>query len=312
MGARGLRKTAARVNDTRHVVPPDQDGARLDKALSALVPELSRARAQRLIAARGVRVNGRPARKGTALAAGDVIELAEAPGPADFDALPEPDAPLDVLHEDAACVVVAKPAGQPIHPLRPDEGGTLANALVGRFPEMAGVGYRRREPGLLHRLDTGTSGAVLAARSAEAFQALRAALRAESIDKRYLAFVDGTPPLGPIELAIAHRGKAKMVAVAWDEADAVGARPAVTEVLAVRPAKSGSEVELRARSARRHQVRVHLAAIGHPLLGDRLYDGPDVPGLARHALHASRLIFDGPASPVDVEAPLPPDLDALR
>ncbi|MBX3246800.1 MAG: RluA family pseudouridine synthase [Myxococcales bacterium] len=295
-------------------VSPDLDGERLDRALGQLAG-LSRAQAKRLTEEGQVRVDGRRAPKGARVRAGQTLALAEAPEPADFDALPEPDAPLAVRYEDAHVVVVDKPPGQPSHPLRARELGTLANALVARYPEMAGVGYRRREPGLVHRLDTGTSGLLLCARDAATFERLRDALRAGAIDKRYAALCVGevrAPQV--VDLPIVHRTQRLM-----GTSDALDALDARTEILERRPARfiidgraiDGSIIEARATHARRHQVRVHLAALGHPLLGDTDYGGPTLEGLERHALHASRLRFEGPAGPIDVDAPWPEDLRQL-
>lgn len=291
-------------------VSPDLDGERLDRALVRLAG-VSRAQAKRLTEAGEVRVDGRRAPKGARVHTGQTLALTEEPEPADFDAQPEPDAPLEVRYEDAHVVIVDKPPGQPSHPLRARELGTLANALVARYPEMAGVGYRRREPGLVHRLDTGTSGLLLCARDAATFARLRDALRAGTIDKRYRALCAGdvrAPQV--VDQPIVHRTQRLM-----GTSDALDALDARTEILTSEPATvvgvAGSVIEVRATHARRHQVRVHLAAIGHPLLGDVDYGGPELAGLGRHALHASRLSFEGPAGPIDVEAPWPDDLSRL-
>lgn len=291
-----------------HTVPPHLDGIRVDLAVAELF-ETSRARAKTLAEEGRVKIDGKRVRKGVRVEAGQVLALDEPPPPADFEALADPDAPLVVVHEDDACVIVDKPAGQPSHPLRPDEKGTVANALVARFPSMRGVGFAPREPGLVHRLDNYTSGLLLAAKNAGAFDTLVEALRAGRVDKRYLALCAGEVR-APQTIAspIAHHDARKMrVADAGEK----GARAARTEVLTSRPIEGGSLVEVRAHHARRHQVRVHLASIGHPLLGDALYGGPSVEGLSRHALHASKLAFAGPGGDVDVSSALPSDLARL-
>src|SRR5579863_3143095 len=159
-------------------VPDELAGARVDKAALKLVTGLSRAQVKRAIADGSIRVQSRYRAKGAVVVAGEVLSIAtDAEVGADGSAVPSPDAPLVVAFESPAIVIVDKPAGQPTAPLRAGEVGTLANALVGRYPEMAGVGHGPREPGLLHRLDTGTSGLVMAARSKEAFDALSAALK---------------------------------------------------------------------------------------------------------------------------------------
>jgi len=268
----------------------EEAGERLDAFLARRVPELSRARAKVLIEKGEARVDGRRVKKSYALGAGDRVTLDSLPGPVDFHAAPDPSLGLEVLLETDSYVVVDKPAGVPSHPLREGELGTLAGALVARYPEMRGVGYRKREPGILHRLDTGTSGLVLAARNRRTFDELRRMLKAGEIEKRYLARCVGVVP-APIvidtPIATDPRDQRK-VRVCTDprELKRLGAQAATTEVLSSTPAEQGSLVELRANNARRHQIRVHLASIGHPLLGDSLYGGPP---LDHHLLHASSL-----------------------
>ncbi|NNE20550.1 MAG: RluA family pseudouridine synthase, partial [Myxococcales bacterium] len=245
--------------------------------LARRIPELSRARAKVLIATGEVRVDGRRVKKSYALKAGDRVTLEGMPGAVDFDATPDPGLALEVLLETDSYVVVDKPAGVPSHPLRAGELGTLAGALVARYPEMRGVGYRKREPGILHRLDTGTSGVMLAARDQQTFDELRRMLQAGEIEKRYLARCVGVVPAPLVidtPIATDPRDRRK-VRVCTDprEVKRLGAQSASTEVLSSTPAENGSLVELRANNARRHQIRVHLASIGHPLLGDPLYGG---------------------------------------
>jgi 23S rRNA pseudouridine1911/1915/1917 synthase len=294
------------------VVEPDEAGLRLDVVLVRRLPALSRARAKEMLEAGEVRLNDRPCRKGARLSPGDRIALAREPEPTEFAALPDAHLQLPIVHEDDWLVVVDKAAGVPSHPLRPQELGTVASALVHRFPEMAGVGYRPREPGILHRLDTGTSGLMLAARDDLTFQALLSMLQAGDIEKRYVAVVHGTPRIGPIERAIGpHPSDPRRVRVFLEGREERGARPARTDVLSVKPLSTGlSEVEVRAGAAARHQVRVHLASIGNPLVGDELYGAPPS-ALGRHLLHASRLAFEHPHDhrPLAFKSPLP---DATR
>ena len=265
------------------------EGERLDRYLVTRVPHMSRAKAKKLVASGSVRVNGKRVAKGVVLAAGDVVTLDALPPPTEFRARPLDDPRVTVLHEDDACVVVSKPAGMPSHPLEADETGTLANVLVARYPEMATVGYSKREPGLVHRLDTDTSGLVLAARTVEAFHRLRDALRAGEIDKRYVALCVGRVEAPDSVTFPIARKDAKRMRVCRDaiETERYGGRPARTEILNATWHEGRSLVEVRARTARRHQVRVHLAALGHPLVGDVLYGGPA--DLAHHALHASAI-----------------------
>jgi 23S rRNA pseudouridine1911/1915/1917 synthase len=276
----------------------DDAGERLDVVLARRVPELSRARAKALIEGGEVRVGERRVKKGYMVAAGDRVTLASLPAPVDFHASPDLGLAIEVLLERNGYVVVDKPAGIPSHPLRKGELGTLAGALVSRYPEMRGIGYRNREPGILHRLDTDTSGVMLAARDQATFQALRGQLQAAEIEKKYLARCVGVvaAPL-VIDSPIANdpRDRRKVRACLDPrEIKRLHAQPARTEVLTSTSAEHGSLVELRANNARRHQIRAHLAFIGHPLLGDSLYGSPAVEGHDHHLLHALSLAFRDP------------------
>lgn len=299
-------------------VGPTDEGQRLDAFLVRAVAELSRARARRAIEGGQVTVNGRVApRGGIALRAGDRVRLAEAPpSPGFVPGPPDGTVRLEVVHEDAHLVIVDKPAGVPTHPLRPDEAATLANALLARFPEMAGVGYSPREPGIVHRLDNETSGLLLAARDATTFAALRALLRAGAIEKRYEVLVEGTldPALDAIDAPIGPHPRDPRRVLAHLDAAPAGARPARTEILAREPVgPAHTRVEVRVCAAGRHQIRAHFAVIGHPLVGDARYGGPARERLGRHYLHATRLAFLHPVTGARVEAtsPRPPALARL-
>jgi 23S rRNA pseudouridine1911/1915/1917 synthase len=299
---------------TDHIVPESLEGARLDKAVAELVPGASRAQVKRAIEAGAVRVNGRRAPKGALVKSGDTLSVDDTTlGRADAPAVPTPDAPLVVRFESASVLVVDKPAGQPSAPLRAGETGTLANALVGRYPALAGIGYSPREPGLLHRLDTDTSGLVIVARTEEAFTRLKAALKAEQIDKEYLLVctAEELPDEGTIAFPIANHPKdQRRVYPCVHPRDVMRYEP--------RPASTGYRVEKRSgpwalvrvsvRRALRHQIRAHFAAINHPLAGDTLYGGPEVRALGRHALHAARVALAGE---FDVTSPLPDEIADL-
>jgi len=287
-------------------------GMRLDVALVRRVPGMSRARARTMVEAGEVHVNGRRPRKGARLALADRVALARAPESGEFAARPDADTPLTWAFEDEWLVAVDKPAGMPSHPLRPSELGTVANALVARFPEMAAVGYHLREPGILHRLDTDTSGLMLAARDEATFEALRTALRAGRIDKRYVALVAGR--LGEtrtIETPIAPHPRDPRRVVTGDDVE--GGRPARTVVVSLEAWGACTRVEVSASTATRHQVRAHLASLGHPLVGDTLYGASAWPGLARHFLHASQITFEHPrlGHEVTLQSALPVELAAV-
>ncbi|MFO0756301.1 MAG: RluA family pseudouridine synthase [Byssovorax sp.] len=302
-------------------------GVRLDKLLILKVPGLGRAAAKRLFADGKVRLcpggaeRGPRAQKGDVAAVGDVIEVDLDPTQASAGCVPEPDAPLSVVLETPTVVVVDKPAGQPSAPLDPGERGTLANALVARYPELADIGFSPREPGLCHRLDTGTSGLLLAARTEEAFTTLTAGLKEGRLDKRYLLIckAEELPESGTIDIPLApHPKDRRRVYPCVHPRDVAryAPRPASTSYVKVREQGEWALVEVKAPKAARHQIRAHFAAIDHPLAGDRLYGGPDAPGLgegARHALHAHRITWPGdkvvPA--FAAESPLPPEMVAL-
>jgi 23S rRNA pseudouridine1911/1915/1917 synthase len=304
------------------VVPASLDGVRLDKALAELLPELSRARVKRAIDLGAVRVNGRRMPKGSTVAVGDRVGI-DVAQVVDAPAAPEPGAALRVVFESAEVVVVDKPAGQPTAPLRPGEVGTLVNALLGRYAELvptdeAFVGHSPREPGIIHRLDTETSGAVVVARTAAAFDALKAALREGRLDKRYLLICaeQGLSDEGTIEFPLANHPKdQRRVYPCIHPRDVMRyePRPASTRYRVVQRAGTWALVEASVGKALRHQLRAHFAAIGHPLAGDELYGGPVIRALGRHALHASRVAYPGGGvvDAFDVTVPLPKDMSVL-
>jgi 23S rRNA pseudouridine1911/1915/1917 synthase len=285
---------------------------RLDKAVARLFG-VSRHRAMEWIAEGRVRVDGRRAPKGAPVSPGARIAV-ERPPPE--QPVPQPELPIRIVHADAHVVVADKPAGMPSHPLKPGEKGTAANALVGRFPELASVGPSPREGGLVHRLDTDTSGLLLAARTDAAHAHLRAQFASRTVEKGYLALVGGELHAGgEIALPLLHdpRDPRRMVAASDPEyAQQHGARPAVT-AFAPRERRGGfTLLEVEIATGVMHQIRAHLSFIGHPLAGDALYGGPELPGLARHFLHAARLGFAHPdGSRPRYQIPLPDELQRV-
>jgi 23S rRNA pseudouridine1911/1915/1917 synthase len=293
------------------VVAEAETGARLDRLLVTHVRGVGRKRARELFAEGRVTVNGRPAKGGTPARAGDTVAV-ELEGPG---AIPDGAVALDVRYEHADVLVVQKPAGQPTAPLRPGELGTLANAIAARFPRAAGVGHHPREPGLLHRLDTQTSGLVVVALSARAFDTLNRALGTEQLSKRYLAIVDGDLGAeGSIDWPLAPDPHRKGRVAAYPTPPRGYFREATTRYRVLEERDGRKLVELEVARAFRHQVRAHLAALGAPLVGDTLYGGAPWPGGGeRHALHASYVAWAGdPMVPsFRVESALPDDMRLL-
>jgi 23S rRNA pseudouridine1911/1915/1917 synthase len=197
--------------------------------------------------------------------------------------------------------------------LRPDERGTVAGALLARYPEMAEVGFAPQQAGLVQRLDIGTSGLMLAAKSGAVFRKLRQAIQNGQVDKRYLALCIGrvAAPQKIEARLLSSRSDSPKVRVT--ERAAKRSRAAITEILASTPLAELSLVEARAGAAARHQIRAHLAWLGHPLVGDTLYGGPSLAEITRHFLHASEICFAHPISgqPVQVRSPLPEELRAV-
>lgn len=292
-------------------VPDDVARDRLDRTLARLFG-VSRGRAMEWIAEDRVRVDGRRAAKGAQVGPGARVSVRKPPPDAP---VPQPELPLRIVHADAHLVVADKPAGMPSHPLKPGETGTAANALVGRFPELAAVGPAAREGGLVHRLDTDTSGLLLAARTAPAHAMLRAQFASRTVDKAYLALVKGELHAGgEIDVPLAHDPHdSRKVRPASDPewAAAHDARPATTRFTPIERRGGFTLVDVEIPTGVLHQIRAHLAFIGHPIAGDGLYGGPELPGSSRHFLHAARLGFVHPdGSRARFESPLPDDLAA--
>lgn len=262
-----------------------------------------------------VMLNGKRGIKGAVVRAGDKVEVEASPALAAIE--PETDHNVELLFEDDALIIVNKPGGVPCHPLRRGELGTVMNVVVARFPETANVGYKPIEGGLIHRLDNGTSGALMVARTADAFSVMRKAIRSGTIRRKYLALVSGnlTAPLN-LSAPIAHHPKnPRRMIVASDEAEIakLGARPAVTRIEAVRRVGNFTLVSVTPSSGVRHQIRVHLAHAGFPIVGDELYGGPPAAlDAERFWLHLAEMEFDSPTSgATKVSAPLPNELAKL-
>ena len=301
----------------RAQVPVALEGERVDRVV-AMLCDVTRSEAAELVAAGAVRLDDAavPIRS-RRVAAGQWLDVTMADGGAAGRAGGiEPDASVDVpvVAVDDAVIVVDKPPGLVVHPGAGHRTGTLAQGLLARFPELAGVGEPDR-PGIVHRLDVGTSGLLVVAHTPDAYRSLVSQLAAHTVDRRYLALVWGTvaSDAGLVDAPI---GRA--ASDPTQMAVAAGGRPARTryEVLArfTRPV-AATLLECRLETGRTHQVRVHLAAIGHPLVGDARYGGQRASLPAdRPFLHAHRLAFDHPGDGRRrrFESPLPPDLEDVR
>ena len=294
-------------------VSGEEAGQRLDRYLAARFPELSRTRLQELVADGHVRVGGRASKRSHQVAAGETVEI-EIPPPPSPEVRPEA-VPLEILYADEDLAVVNKPAGVIVHPGAAASAGTLASALLHRFGKLSTVGGPLR-PGIVHRLDRGTSGALLVARSDAAHRSLVEQFRERRIQKTYLALLHGRmkQESGRIELPVARdmRRRSRMTARRRE------GRPARTD-WRVRLRLSGfTLIEADLHTGRTHQLRVHFSALGHPVVGDTLYGAPRVvragsavlPPLGRNFLHAAQIRFMHPRSgeTVEVRAPLPAEL----
>src|SRR5262249_32266805 len=241
------------------------------------------------------------------LRGGEPISLAEPVPEKSFAVRPNPSLELDILYLDDFLFAVNKVAGLPCHPLKPQERRTVANAVVAHFPEQAKL-EPKREAGLVHRLDNETSGVLLFARSPQALERLRALSQGAKLKKSYLAWVHGClRGQGKIDQPIGHHPKnSKKMCVASNLAAAkrLRARPARTEYESLDAGTEASLLRVVIRSGARHQIRVHLAALGHPIFGDRLYGSGD--GLPRQLLHAWQLEFRHPWTQRSLQICAPP------
>jgi 23S rRNA pseudouridine1911/1915/1917 synthase len=296
------------------VVPPAAAGVRLDRFLAGAAAVGTRSQAKQLIDRGQVRVDGRGRKGSFALRAGARVE-AEVPPPEPLGVEPEA-LPLAVLYEDAHLLAIDKPPGMVVHPAPGARRGTVVNALAHRLGTLAGVGEPER-PGIVHRLDRDTSGVLLVARSPAALEALARQFRERTIEKRYLAVVRGrvAHAAGTIDRPIGrHPHERQRMSVRSRRGRAAITRWSVLERL-----PGATLLELKPETGRTHQLRVHLAALGHPILGDRVYGGRAArggsvgPTPGRQALHAAEIRFAHPVTGerLVVRSPLPKDLATL-
>jgi 23S rRNA pseudouridine1911/1915/1917 synthase len=294
----------------REVVPRALDGQRLDRVV-ALVTGGSRAEAAALVDEGAVTVGGSPVTtRSHRVAEGDLVDIDLPDRPAEIELAADPSVPVPVVHEDADMIVVDKPAGLVVHPGAGQGSGTLVNGLLARYPEIRDVGQPDR-PGIVHRLDKGTSGLLVVARSAPAYDRLVAMLGRHEVDRRYRTLVWGTvaSPSGLVDAPVGRSGRERT-----RMAVTVRGKPARTWYDVVRTFHQPVEVtELvcRLETGRTHQIRVHMASIGHRVVGDGRYGGDrqSLP-LPRPFLHAEHLGFDHPITgeALTFTSPLPDDL----
>ena len=297
-------------------VPPDQDGVRLDTFLTSAMPDRSRSQIQKLIKDGHVRGTAKAIRASTPVRAGQAFEI-DLPAPVEAKAVAE-DLPLPILYEDADVVVIDKPAGMVVHPSPGHAHGTVVNALLHHVDDLSGVGGELR-PGIVHRLDRGTSGVMIAAKNDRAHQELARQFHDREVEKEYIALVWG----------LVQQGRRIDAAIGRDPGDrqkmstrARRARSAVTRVVKAEHLRGVSLLRVAIATGRTHQIRVHLSAIGHPIVGDPTYGGVHrrvahdvraVQRLVRPFLHAERIAFTHPSDGRRLEftSALPEDLQSV-
>ena len=289
---------------TELTLTADREGERLDAFLARSVPDLTRSAAQKLLEDGAVTLNGRPGKKNDRTAPGQTV-TAVLPDPEPLDVLPQ-NIPLDVVYEDEDVIVVNKPVGMVVHPAPGHPDGTLVNALLYHCGDsLSGINGVLR-PGIVHRIDRDTSGLIIAAKNDKAHLALAAQLQDHTLARVYEAVAVGNlkEDSGTVDAPIGrHPVDRKKMAI-----DRRNGRPAVTHWSVLARYPGYTRIECRLETGRTHQIRVHMASIGHPLLGDVVYGSKKpFPGLAGQCLHAKKLRFLHPSTGklVEVECPLP-------
>jgi 23S rRNA pseudouridine1911/1915/1917 synthase len=287
----------------------EEDGKRLDKVVRDRVPDLSRTKAQRLIDDGAVTVDGRTRKPAYQVEPGEQVVVRLPSEEPDSELQPEP-IPLDVIYEDGHLLVLDKPAGLVVHPAPGHPGGTLANAVLALCPDIIEIGQPDR-PGVVHRLDKETSGLIVFAKSEAALTALQQQFKRREVSKTYLALVESQvqPPEGIIEVPMGRdeRHRQKMAVTR-------GGKYARTRYHTAERFEDYTLLEVHPYTGRTHQVRVHLAWLGYPVVGDVVYGRRRQQMLhGRHFLHAARLSLTHPDSGENLmfEAPLPPELSKL-
>lgn len=291
----------------------DQPAARLDQWLARAIPQLSRSQLQKLIRQGQVFVAGQSVRPSVPLQPGDVITV-HLPAPEPGTLQPET-TPLDVVYEDEDLVVINKPAGMVVHPAQGHSSGTLVNALLARYPDLAmlaedDTGAADR-PGIVHRLDRDTSGLMMVARTPAALRKLQQQFKSRTVEKIYLALVFGRPEAaeGIIDVPLGRDSRFRQKIAPRPDG-----KPARTHYRVIEDFGAYSLLEIGLETGRTHQIRVHLAWLKCPVVGDTAYGRKkNVLGLKRQFLHAWRLAFQHPRTgeTIELEAPLDPHLQAV-
>ncbi len=292
----------------------DQPGERLDRALVNALPDISRTTVQRLIKEGHITINDAPVKSNLRLEGGEeaVVILPEVE---ETGLIPE-DIPLDIHYEDDDLLVINKPAGMVVHPGSGHESGTLVNAVLAYCPDVLNVGSEKR-PGIVHRLDKETSGLILVAKNDRALYYLQDQFKERTVKKRYLALVEGQvqPPTALIDAPVGRDTRQrKKMAVITSRHSSAQARPAQTMYNTITTYDDFTLVECIPQTGRTHQIRVHMAYIGHPLVGDKVYGRRKQQlRIKRHFLHAAGLVFKRPFDheTLTFESELPPDLEAV-
>lgn len=296
----------------------DAPGQRLDRALADAWPEISRMQWQRLIKDGLVSVDGQPLLKPSFKLEGGEEVQALVPPVVESDLQPE-DIPLDIRYEDDDMLIVNKPAGMVVHPGSGHDSGTLVNAVLAHCPDLPGIGDTKR-PGIVHRLDKYTSGLLVIAKNNHAMQMLQSQFRARSVDKKYIALVHGQiqPPAALIDAPIGRdplkRKQMSVIVPGSPRARSARSRSAQTQYRTLTVYSDYTLLECTLLTGRTHQIRVHLAYIGYPIVGDTIYGRRKQPLLrGRHFLHAVELTLQRPSDgqPVTITAELPPELQSV-
>jgi 23S rRNA pseudouridine1911/1915/1917 synthase len=301
------------MSERRFVLTLQRPGERLDRVLADELGELSRSQVQRLLKEGAITIDGALAKASQRLAGGEQVAVT-IPAAEPTDLVPG-DIALDVRYEDDDIVVVNKPAGMVVHPAAGHSRGTLVNAILAHCPDLPGIGGERR-PGIVHRLDKDTSGLVIVAKNEPALRYLQAQFKQRRVGKQYFALVEGRFPQREalVDAPLGRDPAARKQMAVIRPGTSARSRPAQTRVKVVAYLGEYTLLECQPITGRTHQIRVHLAYSGYPIVGDKVYGRRRGRlTLERHFLHAARLTFARPADgrTLTVEAPLPDELEQI-